>query len=230
MIIRIRGILVDILVEIALDAYSPYVTTDKRGKKYLIVQCQNAIYGTMTASLLYYKNFLKNLIRKGFVFNPCDPCDANKIIQEKQMIIRFHVDDCKISYKNLKVVSKVIKWLRREYESIFEDVSGEMQVSRGKVHTYLGIKLEFTQRGRVIVSMFDYIEKIIVAFEKVDSKSKGAIASVVLENLYKVNEDCKKLSPTKTVEFYQIVVKTLYATKRVRPDTCMAVAFLTTRV
>ena len=99
----------------------------------------------MTTSLLYYKKFSNNLIRKGFVFNPCNPCVTNKIMQGKQITICFHMDDCKISHKNPKVVSKVIKWLQREYESIFKDSSEEMQVSQGKVHTYLGMKLEFTQ-------------------------------------------------------------------------------------
>jgi hypothetical protein len=32
------------------------------------------------------------------------------------------------------------------------------------------------------------------------------------------------------VEFYNLVTKTLYATKRARPDTCTAIAFLATRV
>jgi hypothetical protein len=32
------------------------------------------------------------------------------------------------------------------------------------------------------------------------------------------------------VEFHNLVVKTLYATKRARPDTCTAITFLTTRV
>jgi hypothetical protein len=51
-IIKIRGVLVDILVKIAPDVYKSYVTTDKKGTKQLLVQCQNALYGTMVASLL----------------------------------------------------------------------------------------------------------------------------------------------------------------------------------
>jgi len=136
-IIRIQDVLVDILVEIAPDVYGPYVTTDAKENKHLIVQCQNAIYGIMTASLLYYNKLHKSLTNKGFTFNPYDPCVANKMMQGKQMTICFHVDDCKLSHKSPKVVSKVINWLRCEYESIFEDGSGKMQVSRGKVHTYL---------------------------------------------------------------------------------------------
>jgi hypothetical protein len=51
-IIKICGVLVDILVKIAPNIYKSYVTTDKKGTKQLLVQCQNALYGTMVASLL----------------------------------------------------------------------------------------------------------------------------------------------------------------------------------
>ena len=45
--IIICGFLVDILVEIAPDVYKLHVTTDKKGVKLFLVQCQNALYGTM---------------------------------------------------------------------------------------------------------------------------------------------------------------------------------------
>ena len=60
-IINIRGVLVDILLEIALDIYRPYVITNCKGVKQLIVQFQNTIYVTMTTSLLYYNKFRKSL-------------------------------------------------------------------------------------------------------------------------------------------------------------------------
>jgi hypothetical protein len=50
--IKIRGILVDIVVEIAPEAYKSYVSQNKKGNNQLMVQCQNALYGTMVASLL----------------------------------------------------------------------------------------------------------------------------------------------------------------------------------
>ena len=53
--IIVRGTLVDVLVDIAPDIYGPYVSTDKRGVKTLIIRCHNAIYGTMVTSLLYLK-------------------------------------------------------------------------------------------------------------------------------------------------------------------------------
>jgi hypothetical protein len=151
-IIKIHKILVDMLLDIAPDAYTPYVTVDKKevvtvdkkGVKQLIVQCLNAIYGTMMASLLYYSKFRKSLTKIGFIFNPYDPCVANKqILYCNQFTICFHVDGCKLSHKSPKVMDAIIKWLPKEYESIFNDGSGEMAVSRGKVHTYLGMTLDF---------------------------------------------------------------------------------------
>ena len=52
-VINVRGVLVELLLEIDTDFYGPFVTTDNKGEKVIIVQCMNAIYGTMVASLLY---------------------------------------------------------------------------------------------------------------------------------------------------------------------------------
>jgi hypothetical protein len=84
---------VDILVEIAPDVYSSYVSKDKKGMKQLMVQCQSALYGTMVASLLYYRKFVKSLTDIDFVINPYDPCVSNKKIEGEQITIWFHVDD-----------------------------------------------------------------------------------------------------------------------------------------
>jgi hypothetical protein len=48
-IIKIRGVRVEMLVEIAPDIYKDFMTTDKKIVKQLIVKCKNAIYETMVA-------------------------------------------------------------------------------------------------------------------------------------------------------------------------------------
>ena len=186
--------------------------------------------GTMVTSLLYYWKFVKSLMDIGFVINPYDPCVANKMIDGKQMTILFHVDDCKLSHCKRKVNDRMIKYLREEYKNIFEDGSGKMTVSRGKVHTYLGMTLDYTVRGQVKISMFDYVNEILTAFDKAEPDGAGTKASAAPVNLFTVDEDCTKLPSTKAVEFHNLVAKTLYATKRARPDTCTAIAFLMTRV
>ena len=78
--------------------------------------------------------------------------------------------------------------------------------------------------------MLNYVEEILTAFAKADPKATGMKSSASPKNLFVVNEECEKLSTDKLVQFHNLVAKTLYATKRARPDTCTAVAFLTTRV
>jgi hypothetical protein len=229
-IIKIRGVLVDILVQIAPNVYKSYVMTDKKGMKQLLVQCQNALYGTMVASLLYYRKFTKSLMSVGLNINPYDPCVANMTVDGTQITTCFHVDECKLSHRSSRANNNMIDWLRQEYESIFEDGSGQMTVSRGRVHKYLGMTLDYTVHGQVNISMFDYVNEIINAFDKAEPKGGGTKSSAAPNNLFKVDEDRKKLLPEKAVEFHNQVAKTLYATKQARPDICTAIAFLTMRV
>jgi hypothetical protein len=165
-IIRLRGVLVDMLLEVAPGVYDKYVTLDAKGNKQLIVQCLNAIYGTMVASLLYYKKFGKTLLREGFVINPYDCGVANRMVKGKQQTILWHVDDCKLSCVYTKANDKLIEVIRQEYETIFEDGSGKMKVSRGKVHEYLGMTIDFRTRGQVKITMFKFIKEILAEFEK----------------------------------------------------------------
>jgi hypothetical protein len=75
----------------------------------LLVQCQNALYDTMVASLLYYHKFTKSLMSVGFEINPYNPCVVNKIVDGMQMTICFHVDDCKLSHHSSR--ANDITWL-----------------------------------------------------------------------------------------------------------------------
>jgi hypothetical protein len=184
----------------------------------------------MVASLLYYRKFVKILTDIDFIINPYDPCVANKIIEGEQMTICFHVDDCKLSNRKNTVMDRMIGYLRQEYDSIFEDGSGAMSVSRGKIHKYLGMTFYYSVPGQVKIKMLDYVDEILAAFDKAEPKCGGTKTSEAPDSLFKVDEDCEKLAQAKAVEFHNLVAKTLYATKRARPDTCTAIAFLTTRV
>ena len=91
-IIKSRGVLVYIMLEIALDVYETYVIMDRKGANQLIFQCQKSIYGTMTAIMIYYKKFRRSIEDEGYEFNPYDPCVTNKIIKLSQKTVCFHVD------------------------------------------------------------------------------------------------------------------------------------------
>jgi hypothetical protein len=229
------------LVKTAPEVYLPYVTRDRHGLIKLLVICNNAIYGTMMAGLLYYEKFTASLESKGFTMNPYDPCVWNKILKGKQLTIVFHVNDCKLSHVDLKALDETIEWLHQEYASIFKDSSRKMKVNRGPKFKYLGMDLDNSNRGQCKVTLIGYVDEILAAWKKADQspdddgyqtvtpkcKTKSSAAP---ENLFVINEYCKKLDSVKAKAFHNIVAKALYITKQARPDILVAIAFLMTRV
>jgi hypothetical protein len=127
-------------------------------------------------------------------------------------------------------MDSMVEYLRQEYESIFEEGSGAMTVSRGKIHKYLGMTLDYTVCGQVKIIMFDYVDHILVSFDKAEPKGGIRRSSTAPESLFKVDESFEKLKEVKAVEFQNLVAKTLYDIKRARTDTCTAMALLTTIV
>ena len=123
-------------MKFSLD-YKTYVTRGNIGINLLLLRCQNAVYGTMVASLIYYRKFTKSLIIIGFYISPYDLWISNKVIDGSQMTICFHVYDFNRSYREHKANYFIIDWLRQEYERIFEDGSGKMSVIQGKVMSTL---------------------------------------------------------------------------------------------
>ena len=88
----------------------------------------------MVASMIYYRKFTKSLTRIGFEINPYNPWVANKLIEDSHMKTWFHVYDCNLIHRKRNANDCMIKWLRQDYESIFEDESGKISVRRGKVN------------------------------------------------------------------------------------------------
>ena len=135
------------LVQVDPQLYGSHVVYE-RGRKVIYVQVMKAIYGMLTASLLWYQKFRKDLEGIGFVFNNYDACIANREKNGSQHTIRFHVDDIMSCHMNPIVNDKFSQWL--------EDMYGEYKAVkplRGKVHDYLGMKIDFGIKGTVIIYM-----------------------------------------------------------------------------
>jgi hypothetical protein len=78
--------------------------------------------------------------------------------------------------------------------------------------------------------MLDYVQEILDAYNKVAPNDGGFKTTIAPKDLFVTNEDCNKLNQDKAMAFHNITAKILFATKRARPDTCTAIAYLTTRV
>jgi hypothetical protein len=112
------------------------------------------------AGLLY---FTASLAGNGFTMNLFDPCVWNKIVNRKQLTIDLHVNDCKVSHIDSKVLDETIEWLHQDYMSIFDDGSGKMKVNRGLQHKNLGMDLDYSTQGQCNVTTIDYVDKILAA-------------------------------------------------------------------
>ena len=87
------GQMVELIVDISRKTYERFVHLDKKGRKNLYLKLKKAMYRTLLAALIFWKNLSAQLLKWGYELNPYDPCVANKIVNGKQSIILWHVDD-----------------------------------------------------------------------------------------------------------------------------------------
>ena len=66
-IMKITGVLADLMVEIAPDVYGGHIDYEK-GTKVIYIQVLQALYGMLKAALLWYKKFKKDLERNWVSF------------------------------------------------------------------------------------------------------------------------------------------------------------------
>jgi hypothetical protein len=79
-LMRLDGILSELMVKVAPQLYCKYITMNAKGKPVLYVQLEKAFYGMMKSALLFYQKWVADLTSLGFTIDPYDPCVVNKIV------------------------------------------------------------------------------------------------------------------------------------------------------
>lgn len=177
--------LVDLLVQVE-PSFAAYVSY-KRGKKVFYAK---ALYGTIQASLLFWKKLTAFLTKKhGFVRNDYEWCVVNKVINGKQATIGWYVDDIKLSHADPKVNNEIISLIQREFGQQMP-----LTINRGPVHDYLGMRIDFSQKGKVVFSMFDYINDLLK--ECPDDLMTGSSVTPAANHLFAANPDGEKVDGT----------------------------------
>lgn len=220
--VRLSGPLAVMLARVNPKKYTKFVVTEK-GKPVIYVRLLKALYGTLQASLLFWKDLTSELKKAGFEINPYDECVANKIVDGKQCTVLWHVDDLKISHTDSKVVDEILRKLNERYGK-----DAPLTTTRGKTHEYLGMTIDFTIKGKVMIRMDDYADNLL---SEAREDMEGVATSPAAEHLFEVNNVDPDLLPEKDAQyFHTMTAKLLFMSKRARPDLQQAVAFLTTRV
>ncbi len=171
----LKGKLAELMVQVALNIYQKYVTVDRRGMPILYVKIWKALYELLRSPLLFHCKLVNNLEGAGFVLNPYDPCVANKMVNRSQMTVCWHVDDLKVLHIYAEKMTKFGSWLNATY-------GVTMVAHRGKIHDYLGMILDYLEKGKVKVTMIDYIKSIIKDFpEEIVSRRATPLADCLFD-------------------------------------------------
>ena len=98
----------------------------------------------------------------------------------------WHVDGLLISHVEESVVEDILAKLQKRFGK-----EAPLTVTRGKVHNYLGMTIDFSADGKVMFKMNDYVQNMLD--ETPESLMKGAMSSPAANHLFEVDTDTVKL-------------------------------------
>jgi len=186
-IMKVKGVLVDILYAMDPLEYEEYIVYENN-EKVLYLVLTKVLYGMLVASLLWYNKFKKDLMSIGFTFSEYDPCVAFRERVGSQHTIRFHVDDVASSHKNRKVNDKFLEWLNKKYGS-----SKAVKANRGDRHKYLGMEIDFKKRSCLRCKQFGKVADMIDN-GPVKAKRSDTAMTPASSDLMSRDDDAKFLS------------------------------------
>ena len=183
--------MVNLLEEIDPEYYKDFIYTDKRGRKCMYAEAKKAIYGTLEASLLFWGKISKNLEEMGYQRNEYDWCVMNKIIDDKQWNILWHVDYLKTSHVEPTVISSILADIDAEYGNI----------TRGKVHKYISMTIDYSLPGKLILLMIDYIGKCLKIFQNTWRDNQTHLLHTIYLTFQKMQPNYPKPTQTSSTIF-----------------------------
>ena len=219
--IKLVGELADLLICVD-PSYKQFVTY-KNNTKIIHTELNKALYGTLQGALLFWKKLSGFLLELRFTTNLYNSCVMSKQINGKQAIIAWHVDNLKISHVDNDVLEDLISEISDEFGK-----EAPLTVTRGKIHNYLGMKIDFTKDGEVSFFMHDYINMLIK--EKLDELLKGPSTTAATNHLFNANHKAKKHDAATSILYHHLVAKLSYLGKQIRPNLLTVISFLCTRV
>ena len=79
----------------------------------LYMKLLKGLYMLLRLALIFYNKVQDELEELRFTINPYDTYVANKMVNESQLTVIWHVDDFKVSHKDIQVVTNFISDLQK---------------------------------------------------------------------------------------------------------------------
>ena len=122
------------------------------------------------------------------------------------------MDKLIVSHKDQCVLNNFIEALNDKFGK-----GKKLEEIKGVVHDYLGLTVDFSLPGKVVFSMFSYLEDIIVE-APLDLKTGPKRKTPASRKLFTVNKDLPLLYTEKAELFHQLVARLLFFYKLTQPD------------
>ena len=131
---------------------------------------------------------MKKLINEwNFEPNKYDNCVMNKCVEGKQLTVSWHMDDPKVSHMDENATEAFIMDMETEF-----GMETPSSISCGKIHNYLGMTLDFSEPGQVMVQLSDYVRTLL---HDAPANMDANASTPSVSHLFKVNLEYPKLSP-----------------------------------
>jgi hypothetical protein len=141
------------------------------------------------------------------------------MIDDKQITIQFHVDNLKISHMKQSVIDSELKDLNEE----FGTTQKPLAATTGLIHDYLGITIDYSEKGKVKFTMYDYLKDIL---DKMPKDMNGTAPTPASDNLFDADDDSPQLNKKEAGFFHRTTARLLFAATRASQDLQVVVAYL----
>ena len=127
------------------------------------------------------------------------------------IIVNTVNQELKTSHKDEEVATDILKKIEEKFGK-----ETSITVTRGPIHDYLGMTIDYSIEGKVEFFMYDYIEQIL---GEVDSKLRSGLSvTPAASHLFNVSDNGVKLNRKEADAFHRNVVRLLFLSKRARSD------------
>ena len=181
------------------------------------------IYRTVWAAFWFWLKLIISLKEWVFTQNPAyTRRTLNTAFGKDQCTIEWHVKDLKISCLKNPVVESELTTLNKYYGK----TAPLSTITYELVHDYLEMRIDYSEKSKFIITMYDYINKIL---ESLLDDVHGISATSVRNHIFKIDKtNTDKLDETISDLFHHYTTQLLFLSKWTRADPQTAMAFLCT--
>ena len=116
-----------------------------------------------------------------------------------------------------EILESIVHWFAEEFE--------DLNVTRGSVHQFTGMTLDYTQPDKLIVTMKNQIDNLL---EK--TGTKGTAVNPAEADLFIIDATSPSLDRKRKDEFHSIIASISYIAKRIKPECLVVTSMLASRV